>query len=160
MWGGFPRAEPSRIFYSFLNAEMLSNIAWFLQTLLCNVYLICIYNTALQQVTITQTKPGNISVPISLSRFPFSLILQEPKNLFFLKIFFFSIATSNHWNFSRRWGDCIWAQLSALSLCKWLLVAASDHLLCTTVCTKLYLYEIWQRGPHLSLSDFNMFFSY
>lgn len=119
VWGGFPRAEPFRIFCSFLNAEMLSNIACFLQTILCNAHLICIYNTALQQVMIIEIEPGDTSTPISLSHFNFSLIFQEPKNLFFLKIFFFSIATSNQWNFSRPWRDCIWAQLSALSLSKW-----------------------------------------
>lgn len=85
--------------------------------MLCNVHLICIYNTALQQVMIIQTEPGDISMPIS---FPFSFFpLKERKNLFFLKIFFFSIATSNQWNFSQLWGDCIWAQLSVLSLSKW-----------------------------------------
>lgn len=87
VWGGFPRAEPFRIFCSFLNAEMLSNhvIAWFLQTMLCNVHLICIYNTALQQVMIIQTKRGNISMLISLSHFPFFSYFSGAKTLFFLE---------------------------------------------------------------------------
>lgn len=46
VWGSFPRAEPFGIFCSFLNAEMLSTIAQFLQTMLCNAHLICVYDTA------------------------------------------------------------------------------------------------------------------
>lgn len=84
VWGCFPRAEPFRIFCSFSNAEMLSSIAWFLQTMLCNVHLICIYNTALQEVTIIQTKPDNISMLISLCHFPFSSF-SGPKELIFLE---------------------------------------------------------------------------
>lgn len=69
VWGSFPRAEPFGIFCSFLNGEMLSNIARFLQTALCNAHLICICNTALQQVMIIQTKPGDISMCLLFSFF-------------------------------------------------------------------------------------------